>query len=662
MKRHDCSNFLFPDDQKNQQKPRILDLSGFWNDADGFDFEETDRLLNALSDQDRVLLRVDLNAPLPWLKKNLHEVCVMQGQSSDESQILKCLSENGINESRKPMKPHRVRMSAFWAGPLPMDSEKLLDPLRIYHTSIASRKWVECACEAFRRLIGHVESSIYSNSVLGYIPVFGQFNLNRWWTIQQIPGAPAVDDLGPVNTDRFQEWCRKNGSNSEDIALPETVIHFDEVFRTDSLLPAEELNGLLSGSQSSAVLRRRYRSQVCMEVLQAFSDVIHQNSDRLCGLYCLNPEEPGATDGISPMACRLSESKTFDFCLTEPAAFSFCSGEPGGADFHADSLPVLNEIHPVYLQEQQNGDKRLMQEDFCLTRDVCRSIVQKHGLAETEMPERLTSFFTRHCRTDTCKPAQVLLVSDEESALHMSGLYGIHTGLGMRLERELRLCGAAIDSCNLTEMPEKDLSSYRLIVFRKAFALDTSLWQKIQPRLRPDVYLLWNYAAGRFGDDAPGITGFTVQPIDRLQHPDVYHHVLWHIERSIPQDYPRLHILPEPGMQILQRSPEGKILTASKQLKGYRSIYAADLTLRTEMLRRLIIEAGIVPEAPEGCAVYRTDNILSYFAHDDGIVQHSFPGVWRDIRTGNTISGSLSLPLRAGEFAVFESANAVTQD
>jgi len=232
------------------------------------------------------------------------------------------------------------------------------------------------------------------------------------------------------------------------------------------------------------------------------------------------------------------------------------------------------------------------------------------------------------------------------------------------LEREMRLCGAPVDRYRAADLMEMDLSQYRFIMCSHAFVMPKEKWQALRARMRPDVHILWNYAAGLLDpayspDNQKAVTGFRTAPCpERMQHEDVYKHIYWHAVRPVPQDYPLVEILPEEGQEVLQTSPDGHILTARVACGEGASIFAADITLRTPILRRLMEDAGVRFQTPAYCSVLADEQLIGFFPQKDQQFAYRFEGLWRNVMTGKTVSGTVEMQIEAKKFAIFEKLDA----
>ena len=642
------------------QKIRMLDIPGVWAEESGDDFSKIDEALKKIQPQDLLILRIGLNAPLGWLQKHPAEVCVYWGGPSSEEEIVRTLGSKGTMDEGiiRKQTPRKVRMSAFWSGPLPPAEDDELTGRKLAGQSISSTLWALDAADALKKTVLYIEKSPYAGNVLGYAPAFGHGNENIWWGSDRQPGDFSVGDFGISHSKRFARWCAEHGLDASREPSPGERISFmapegferfldrceDEQLRVKS--PEEVLQGECSPLNACYL----FRSQMCAEALERFRITLQTVTGKPCGLWRGEGIHPNAAFfGLVPDKWALPDA--YDFILSPVPCGQFAPGDTGISPFIAKNKPVIEVSTENYQAQTEIYAQK--DEQFCVLRDALRCLSENHRLIQSTLPASFRQALSAHLQ-DRLIPAQVLVVDDAKSNLHMAGLWGIQLGLGIRLEREVRLCGAAVDTCLMEEMGQMDLSTYRLIIFKKAFALTEDEWKEILPRIPKDACILWNWAAGLLSKNQKTITGFETRACERLQHSDVYHHVLWQIERPVPQDYPRLCLMPQADQKALQTSPEGHILTAERVVCGRRLIYASEMTLRSGLLRKIMNEAGVLFDAPEHCAVYRTDRLIGFFAHRDRMIEHSFDGQWRNMLTNEAFSGTVCFGLREKAFALFE--------
>ena len=151
------------------------------------------------------------------------------------------------------------------------------------------------------------------------------------------------------------------------------------------------------------------------------------------------------------------------------------------------------------------------------------------------------------------------------------------------------------------------------------------------------------------------MTGFRTRECPGRMQPDsLYRHLYWHSTHLCPQDYPLLEILPEDGQEVLQTSPDHKILTARRARGEGANIYAADFTLREPLLRKLMKDAGVRFYAPENCTVLADEHLVGFFPRYDVSFPYYFEGDWRNVLTGEIVTGSVQLDIREKKLAIFE--------
>ena len=277
-----------------------------------------------------------------------------------------------------------------------------------------------------------------------------------------------------------------------------------------------------------------------------------------------------------------------------------------------------------------------------------------------EMFKAQADFFKKWSPVERRSVAEVLFVEDEDSCAHTTYISGPQRNLRLRLERELKLCGAPVDHLRISDLFEIDLSQYKFIVFCHAFVMPKDTWEALRQRIRPDAHILWNWAAGMLDpefnpENQKQVTGFyTEECPGRMQPEELYRHIYWHGTHHCPQDYPLIRIVPEAGQEVIQTSPDGGILTARIARDQGASIFAAEFTLREKQLRKLLKDAGVDFYAPENCTVLADDKLLGFFPRWDVAFPYVFKGTWRNVLTGELVSGAVDLRIRSKGLAIYE--------
>ena len=645
----------------------------WWTGIDTYDFTEFDRFVEALlkDHPERYFVpRVKLEPPPDWLKAHPEEICVYWHGPQTAKEIQSLVGTAYHDKSGS-------------------DKAQGLEYL-ISNQSFSSKVWLKDASSALKVLIEHLEDGPYADQIIGYMPAFGCCGECVWWGDWRFQGDPQRGDFGISHKKHFFDWgVEKYGS----LDALRNAWNEPELTAENILPPIPPERWSISGKDLRSVLLaadkkqadcNEFHSKACFDAIETFGKVVKDTCGKAAGSFYGYTQDPTAGYAGHLAIERALTTPYVDF-YSSPKGYNYClAGEPGASQAPGQSVARKklwieeNDCRSHHAADQYRKTNNPQETKTVFWREVYRALTMHFGFwwmdigglkddwyGDAEMVEMFkeqADLYKKWSSKTRKSTAQVLFVEDEESCSRMIQLTGLAFGLRMRLERELRRCGAEVDHLRSADLTEMDLSQYRFIVFCHAFVMSKEKWQEIEKRLRPDVHILWNYAAALLDpechpENQKAVTGFAVQETpDRMGHPDLYRHIFWHSPTVIPQDYPRLALMEETGQEILQTSPDGYILTARISQGLRKHIYAADLTLRTPLLRKLLEQAGVEFSAPMYCAVLADEKLKGFFPYFDVSFTHTFDGVWRNVITGQTVTGEVRLDIREKRFMIFEKA------
>lgn len=647
----------------------------WWVGVDTYDFSGVDRFVDALLKdypQRYFVPRIKMDPPLEWLKANPEEVCVYYNGPTTAEEIREMLGT-----------PQHDRNG--W------DDGKTRNPYpdqRISNQSFSSKKWVEDATKALKAFVEHLENGPYKDQTIGYMPAFGNCGECMWWGDWRNQGDPRKGDFGISHKRNFYDWAvEKYGSEDslrkawnmptltrENIPMPTPMERWSE--------GGKNLRQVLLADDQRQVDCNEFHCKSCFDAIEEFGKVIKSVSGKAAG--CFYGYFQDETVGYAGHLCieRALSTPYVDF-YSSPKGYHYClAGDPGSSQAPAQSFArkklwieendCRSHLSPDVIRKADNFDDT----QTVFWREIYRALTFNQGFwwmdidgirddwygdkGMVEMFRAQADFYKKWSGIKRENLAEVLFVEDEESCGHMTYISGAQRALRLKLERELRLCGAVVDHLRVADMLEYDMSKYKFIVFCHAFVMPKEKWERIRARINPQAYVLFSYAAGILSpafdtENQKAVTGFkTFETPQRMHHKDVYRHIYWHETRAIPQDYPLLSIVKEDGQDVLQTSPDGYVLTASVKRDGGKNIFASDFTLRTELLRELLSEAGVKFLAPTHCGVLADEKLIGFFPRYDTSITHTFDGEWQNVITGERLSGKVTLPIRAKRFMIFE--------
>lgn len=649
----------------------------YWKGVDTYDFASVDYMMDrVLKDHPNryVVPRIDLNPPDDWCRKYPEELCVFY---------------------EGPQTPEEIR--ALVGTPYQCEASSIDQGERIGRQSISSPIWLEDAKKLLTALLDHLEKHPCANQVIGYITCFGEAGENLWWGFW--PGTPqSRGDFGITHRKMFYQWAVKKYGSLDALRkawkMPDLTaenLPFPTPFETwYSNIPdwkeKTNLRYMLLADDQRQVDCNLYHSEVTFDAMEALGRVVKEKTGKLVGAFYGYTLEHAAGYCGQAALDRAMTSDVFDFYST-PKSYAYClAGDPGETQAPAQSFVR----HKMWIEENDMRSYNLLKtnpndtyapktwEDTrtCFWRELYRALVCQHsfwwmdinGIRDdwytdekmVAMLKEQSAFFKKWSPVPRKGISEILWVEDDASNAHMTTRAPLQLGLRRRLNRELRLCGAPMDRYRIEDLFDMDLSQYKFIVFQHAFVMPKEKWDVLRSRIRPDAHILWNYAAGLLDpeynpDNQKAVTGFKVMETpDRLQHKDVYKHMYHHASFPIGDDYNRLAIQPEDGQEVLQESPDHYILTARVDRGQGKNIFAADMTLRSELLRKLLEDAGVTCYGPVHCTVYADDKLIGFFPRYDVQVEHTFEGQWRNVITGDVVTGPISIPVEGKKFAIFE--------
>ena len=639
----------------------------WWTGIDTYDFTRIDEFTEALlkDHPNRYFVpRIKLEPPLEWMKRHPEELCVYWNGPTTAEEIRDMVGTASHDRAGHGGAKDRGYL--------------------ISNQSFSSKVWLADATRAFRALVEHMENGPYGDQIIGYMPAFGNCGECMWWGDWRGQGDPQRGDFGISHKGHFYDWAVEKYGSPE--ALREAW-NLPELTKENLPIPTpperwsingKDLRGVLLADDRRQVDCNEFHSKACFDAIETFGKVVKDVCGKAAGSF-YGYFQDYTVGYAGHLAIERAMTTPYVDFYSSPKGYHYClAGDPGASQAPAQSFARKklwieeNDCRSHHAADVSRKADNASDTQTVFWREVYRALTLGFGFwwmdigglgddwyADEDMVDMFrqqAAFYKKWSLIPRKSVAQVLFVEDEESCGHMTSLNGQQQGLRLRLERELRLCGAAVDHFRVADLLELDLSQYKFIVFCHAFVMPQEKWKQLQKRLRPDAHVLWNYAAALLTpdfdpDNQKAVTGFSVMETPgRLRHADLYRHIYWHSPKRIPQDYPLLAIRAEQGQRVLQTSPEGYILTAQKG----RHIYSADLTLRTPLLRQLLEEAGVEFSAPTHCAVLEDEKLAGFFPRFDVCFEYSFEGTWRNVITGQTVTGNTRLTLREKQFAIFE--------
>lgn len=605
-------------------------LHNGWIGVDKYDYRAVDMTLDSLlkGQPDRFYVpRIKLNVPIEWANENPEELFVCFNGPRDKEGI-----------ARLSNKMSKWFTTDGW-------SENTADDEgRVGLQSFTSQKWKKDAGEALVRLLKHLETGPYAKRIIAYHIAFGACGESTLWGTWDRK-TELKGDFGINHRRVFYDWCIRRYGSLEKLrkVWGEPDLSFDN-FGVPSPYKMKSENTTLeaffrAGKQNQSCTDYSiFTSQMTADAIEYFGKITKETTGgKPVGsfygyLFTQNIAHAGhlAID-------QLLNSPYIDF-LSSPKRYYRCeAGWPGGEQTPSLSIGRkkiwIDELdNRTHTNSRNNGwiSHNMDETRTVLWREIAKNLSNRNqnfwwmDLAggwfdnDTIMNEISKLYringLVRKKKWESV--SEILYVVDDKSFTVMSDSYGFVNGNSggviNELEAELKLTGTPVDTYRLCDLEDLPLSQYKLIVFANAFLFGEGQWERIRKRIPETSTLIWHYAAGIRKPDfawsnVHKVTGFTVEPCP-ARAADGYSGY------DIVNDFPLIRIVPAPEQTVLDRYPDGSIMTAMiHNSSGGKSILCAYPSLKAGRLREIASIAGCHMYAPVNCTVYADNRFISVF-------------------------------------------------
>ena len=578
-------------------------LHSGWVGEDEYDYALTDQVLDALMELDERILyipRVKVNPPMSWMKKHPSELfCYVDAPKSvEELQTLVGTQKHdllGYESEKGGYLPDRVKGDGPNIGGV------------ISNQSLCSDKWKQDAEEAIRRLIDHLESKPYADRIVGYMFCFGPSGEIMHWG----RASAHYGDYSKVALNKFYQYGLKKYGSREELAKNWNQLNLTE----DTLvLPTPEerywnknyndsLERLFRGNVSNIIIDyEEFLSDVVSQLVVDFGGIVKEKTDKIVGTFygyiieCFNCNYAGhlALD-------KILNSPNVDFMAAPYTYRRRGDGEPSGEMSVAQSVNInklwLDETDiRTHLEKNANGpvkSENLAGTTSCLWREACKNLSHKSGFWWMDLGngwfdddnimkviEEIMAFRKEIDKTDYKSASDILVVIDENSFYRMQPNEAIRTGFMGNFLSELRCSGTLVDVFRLTDLVNKDLSQYKLIIFAQTFVYNTEIFQKIS--IPKDATIMYNYTAGIWRDGK-----YAIENVEKMTG-----FALEEVENASDASYPNVKIV----------GTDSDI--SYKMVNGRWNIMNIRANIEASVLRDIARKAG--------CHIYSEENLVMY--------------------------------------------------
>lgn len=481
-------------------------LHSGWVGPDRYDYTFTDHALKALFDAvpDALYIpRIKLNAPMDWMKENLGELFVYYEGPETPEEIRKAVDT--------PL--HDILGADMEDGYAIGNIKRRNVGGVISNQSFCSEKWLEDAGRALRKLMRRIAESPYADRVIGYHIGYGPCGETVLWG----RCAKKKGDYSVPAKRRFAEFSKKRTGKALEIPPPserESVVSSVKGFLRER-----------PGDDAASSLYDEFMSEVNVKDIEYFAGIVKEESQRkaLCGVFYGYMIECHNAAYAGHMAFeRLLNSPDVDFWAAPMSYYRRGAGEPGGylgpaqsvnrRKLWVDELDIRTHCKPDLGFEQARNMKETR---TVLWREFSKNLASGSSFWWMDLgggwlddPEiyREIGMIQEKWKSLKEKPAksvaEVLVVTDNISLMHVSCNGRLHRYMLQETLRELQLAGAPVDTYRLCDLASLNAGQYKLVLFLSCYDLqaDTKeVLSRFENAYFLNFYLNWRGAAEFLG-------------------------------------------------------------------------------------------------------------------------------------------------------------------
>ncbi len=593
-----------------------------WVGPDKYDYTETDQLLGMLFDAipDLVFLpRIKLNVPEGWCAAHPEDVFVYASGPRTKEEVAALIGTEA-HGSHPPRYAHRIAQQSF-----------------------ASPQWLSDASEALRRFVEHVEASPYADRIIGYHIAWGTSGETALWaTWHSDPRLKG--DYGVTTTKRFIEYAAKRGEICTEVPPVEERFFIEgdgkcgdsttDRNRFHIGTPTLDQLFLHTKKDQKSVLFAEFQRDTNADAVETLCKVIKDIApEKLAGIFYGYVVEPENSANMGHTAYdRVLSSPYVDF-LAGPKGYNRVGpNDPG----FGQAIPNSVNLKKLWVDEIDNRThlcvtnghkdytaKNMEQTRAVYWREFTKNVAFHQGywwmdlqggwLDSEEIQNEITHLSEvskkLYAEKDTHRSiAEVLLVIDESTMLHMRPNFSLHRATINHVGSTVKESGVPIDFYRVADLPSLDLSRYKMVIFLNTFYADPDELSAAIARTAPDCHIMYQYAAGilnkktgAYGvENIKKLTGFSVAEYGKREE----------------QCYPMLYVEEGDGIRAIETYPDGHIKLAERRGADGRTYlhHAHTCDLGVERMRELLSSAGVHLYAPAYCVVQGDSRFLYLLA------------------------------------------------
>ncbi len=617
-------------------------LHSGWIGVDKYDYTLCDKVLHEVFERGKAkyfIPRIKLNVPVDWCRENPEEVFVYESGPRERGEIRAL-----VGTLKHDYLGYESEVGYYnangWQDPRPNVGGL------ISNQSFSSKKWLEDAGEALRRLVLHLEDSEYGERILAYHVAFGVSGETIVWGRH----SGKFGDYGISNQKHFLAWgLQKYGTEQAlqeawgEIAgdvVPPARLREKKPVDTASLYRDPE-------AERRVVDYDRFIAECNVNAIEHFGKIVKElTGDKPVGafygylIHCARCTYAGHVGRWE----HVLESPYIDFIAAPKSYRRSEAGEAGGEMVPAcsvnfrklwvDECDVRTHLATGDAAHSHSGG---MEDTECmLLRELCKNLTHHSGLwfmdlggnwyddaAIMAFVRRLVEAHKRVSALPYQRTSRVIAVIDEESILHVQPP---HNRRVEHLWRNINLAGAPVDMIFSQDIDKMDLSEVELAILLTPYSQEAAYLERLHRAISPRGHVL------SFGRSVayPNLKMKDFMIEDCVDH---------YFEKSCTQ-------------KAICRNFEGNTTVVQAQTGDFLS---ASLALNVAEIAKIYAVAGVTRIAPAECTVYADNRLIGFFPRENVHFVPDIPAgvIWRDVLTGEALSRGAELVIPARRARAF---------
>ena len=585
-------------------------LHSGWVGPDRYDYTITDRTLesifNALPEDACYIPRVKLDAPGEWARQNPGELFVYYGGCDDPEYI-----RSRVGSPEHDLLGYEAPHGSYMGK----DNRPNVNGT-FSNQSFASELWLRDATRALIELMRHVSGKPYGKRIIGWHLAYGVCGETCHWGRQ----SRTYGDYSPVFQKAFRRWGEKKYGSPEALT---------DAWKTLKM-PSPEMRREVYTSH--AAFRRERECDVIVRDLDEFMSELNSSvAEHFC--KAAKEEAPGTLTGVFYgyiLEChnsayagwlgldRILNSPYVDFLAAPTSYYRRAAGESGGFIAPAQSIRLkkiwVDELDiRTYLLKGKDAIVTVPEEctEAVFYREFSKNLSADTGYWWMDLgggwydSDKLRNLIKRleqdalTIRKQKHKSvADILLVVDEKAMIKFTESAQLFRLL-RDFRREAALSGTIIDTYRISDLPQLDLSQYKLIVFNNCPDI---------PYRFEDQYVLYSYM-----DQLPD--GLQIREAEGgFPEQEVFFNGIFagtmHFEAT---PLPRVVPLCGENVTVHARFSDDTPAIVSSGKKFYSVLPF----MKAKQFRQLADFAGCKTYGEFPCTVYGDSRFTAWFSHDE---------------------------------------------